>query len=210
MGTVRLNGTDATRELLLFSATTTPLSDAGAERVTVPVAVAPPFTCVGDTLKLCSCPAVCGLMVNVAVAEPTRPSVAVMVTVCAAVTENVSIVKVAVDWPAAMSTVPGVDAKEVGLDVSAMFTPAVGATVPSVTVPVTLVPPVTEVGVSVSCRGGATVTCWVRVVVPNAAERVTVCGLVTAVVGMVTFAVLPFAGTVTEAGGWTTVSLLVS
>jgi hypothetical protein len=58
--------------------------------------------------------------------------------------------------------------------------------------------------------GGATVTCWVSVVVPKVAERVTVCGLVTAVVGKVTFAVLLFAGTFTEAGAWTTVSLLAS
>jgi hypothetical protein len=133
-----------------------------------------------------------------------------MVTVCAAVTAKVVMVNVAVDWPAGIFTVPGVDAKEVPLEVTAMFAPVVGATAPSVTVPVTLAPPVTETGFSVSCMGGATVTCWVRVVLPKVAERVTVCGLVTAVVGMVTFAVLLFAGTVTEAGGWTTVSLLVS
>jgi len=53
-GTVRVNGTDATRELLLFSATTTPPNGAGPERVTVPVAVSPPFTCVGDTARLCN------------------------------------------------------------------------------------------------------------------------------------------------------------
>ena len=150
------------------------------------------------------------MTVNVAVAEPTAPSVAVMVTVCAAVTVNVVMVKVAVDWPEAIFTRPGVDAKEVPLDVSAMLAPVVGATAPSTIVPVTLVPPVTDVGLSVSCMGGATVTCWVRVVLPKVAERVTVCELVTALVGMVTFAVLLFAGTFIEAGGWTTVSLLAS
>lgn len=53
-GTVKLNGTDATRELLLFSATTDPPNPAGPERVTVPVAVAPPLTWVGDMLTLCN------------------------------------------------------------------------------------------------------------------------------------------------------------
>lgn len=150
------------------------------------------------------------MTVNVAVAEPTPPSVAVMVTVCAAVTVKVAMVNVAVVWPEEIFTVPGVDAKEVPLDVSAMLAPVVGATAPSVTVPATLVPPVTDVGFSVSCMGGATVTCRVRVVVLKVAERVTVCEPVTALVGMVTFAVLLFAGTFTEAGGWTTVSLLAS
>jgi len=84
------------------------------------------------------------------VAEPTGPSVAVMVTVCAAVTVKVVIVKVAVAWPEAIFTVPGVDAKEVPLDVTAMFAPVMGAAVPRVMVPVTLVPPVTDVGFSVS------------------------------------------------------------
>ena len=150
------------------------------------------------------------MTVNVAVAEPTPPAVAVMVTVCAAVTVKVVMLNVAVVWPEEIFTIPGVDAMAVPLDVTEMFAPVVGAAAASVMVPVTLVPPVTDVGLRVSCMGGATVTCWVRVVLPKVAERVTVCGLVTAVVGMVTFAVLLFAGTVTEAGGWTTVSLLVS
>ena len=53
-GTVTVNGTDATRELPLFSATTTPPNPAGPERAIVPVTVPPPLTCVGDTVRLCS------------------------------------------------------------------------------------------------------------------------------------------------------------
>ena len=53
-GTVIVGGTAATRMLLLFSATTCPSNPAGPESVTVPVAVAPPVTCVGDTATLCN------------------------------------------------------------------------------------------------------------------------------------------------------------
>ena len=71
-GTVTTTGTDATRTLLDFRATAT-LVCAGPDKVTVPVALLPPLTCVGDTETLCSTPAACGLTVNVAVAEPAVP-----------------------------------------------------------------------------------------------------------------------------------------
>src|SRR5580692_6213644 len=88
-GTVTVLGTLATRLLLVFSATTCPPNCAGPDRVTVPVALAPPVTCVGDTVTLSNCPVVTGFTVRVAVPDPTVPSVAVIVTVRTAVTANV-------------------------------------------------------------------------------------------------------------------------
>ena len=124
-----------------------------------------------------------------------------MVTVCAVVTLKVVMVNVADDCPEGMFTTPGVDATPVALDATATFRPLAGATVASVMVPVTLVPPVTDVGLTVSWIGGATFTCWVKLVVPRVAVRATVWTDVTAVVGMVTLAVALLALTVTEAGG---------
>src|SRR5580658_5415785 len=98
-GTVTVNGT-AADTLLLFSATTNPPNPAALDSVIVALALPPGSTSVGEIVRLCSAPGVCGFTVNVAVADPTVPSVTVMVTVCAAVTENVVMVKPAENWPA--------------------------------------------------------------------------------------------------------------
>src|ERR1017187_9892974 len=187
--TVTVNGTEATRTVLDFRTTTCPPANAGPDSVTVPVALAPPLTCVGDTVTLCNCPTVCGFTVNVAFCEPTASYVAVMVTVRAAVTAEVVMVNVAVVWPEGTLTEPCACAMELALDVTVMVAPEVGAALPSVTVAVTLVPPITELSASVSCSGGTTVTCRVCEL-PSVAVRLTVWTAVTAPVGIVKFAVL--------------------
>ena len=67
-------------------------------------------------------------------------------------------VNVAVVWPEGTLTAPCTCATVVALDVTVMLAPDAGAALPSVTVAVTLVPPVTELLASVSSSGGATVT----------------------------------------------------
>ena len=135
---------------------------------------------------------------------------AVMVRVRADVTAYVAIVKVAVVCPEGIFTMPGVDAKEVPLEVTVTLTPVTGAGLPSVMVPCKLAPPVTAVGSRVSCTGGTTETCWVMVLLPGVAVRVADCGVVTVDVGIVKFAVALFTWMVTEAGGLSTVLLLVT
>ena len=121
--TVTVVGTVARNALLDFSCTTCPPNCAGPDSVTVPLALLPPATVVGDTVTLCNWPAACGFTVRLAVADPAVPSVAVIVTVCAALTVKVVMVKVALAWPKGMFTVPGVDAKAVPLDVTLRLTP---------------------------------------------------------------------------------------
>ena len=207
-GTVTVVGTAATRMSLVFSWTTCPPACAGPESVIVPVAFVPPVTCAGATVTLCSCPTPCGFTVNVALCEPTPPYITVMVTVRTAVTVKVAIVNVAVVSPDAMITVPGACAIELALELTVISAPEIGAAVPSVTVAVTLVPPVTELLESVSWIAGTTDTCMASVVLPSVAVRLAVWTVVTSEVGIGKVVVLLLTWTVTEAGGCTAASSL--
>jgi hypothetical protein len=92
-----------------------------------------------------------------------------MVTVRLAATALVVIVKVAIFWPAGM--VSGETWADVlSLDTTLIVAPPIGAGFPSVTVPLTLLPPAMELALSVSCMGGSTESAtefvvWLRVAV---------------------------------------------
>lgn len=88
--------------------------------------------------------------------------------------------------------------------------PPVGATDPSVTVPVELAPPATLVGdiATAETDGGVTVTIAVRELLLAVAVIVELVELDTGVVVAVNVAVVLPAGTVTEAGTTTAVALL--
>jgi len=140
--TVTDDGTDAF-ELLDVRLTTFPPLAAAPLRVTVPVADVPPTTAVGDTVTLVRA---AGLTVNVAVFDVPF-SVAVIVGLLVAATASVVMVKVAVLDPPATATEPGTDAFAL-LDVRDTVDPPEGAGPLRVTVPVALVPPMTDVGVT--------------------------------------------------------------
>lgn len=143
-GIVTDAGTRARVALLLRRVTVVAVA-AARLRVTVPVDETPPRTDAGFKVKALN---VAGavLMVNVAVLV-TDPAVAVTVAVVAAFTEVVVTVKVAVDAPAATVTVAGTAAAALLL-AKLTTIPPVGAGEPSVTVPVTFVPPLTAVGLT--------------------------------------------------------------
>jgi|GEM_PF-1501716 len=137
--TVTLEGTVADAELL-ETERVEPAAGAGPLRVTVPVEDVPPVTLVGEraTDDRSS-----GVTVRVAVLLPLR--VAVIVAVAVEETAMVVMVKVAVVAPCATVTLEGtVAAALLLLRVTAL--PPEGAAVEMVTVPVELVPAITEVG----------------------------------------------------------------
>ena len=138
--TVTLAGTVAAA-LLLDMLTASPPVGAALPRVTVPVEEVPPATAVGftDTDETAG-----GFTVNAAVCVPPL-NVAEMVADAALATAVVVMVKVAVVAPAATVTLAGTDAAALLLE-RVTLRPPVGAALPSVTVPVDEVPPVTEVG----------------------------------------------------------------
>ena len=115
----------------------------------------PPTTSEGDRVTDLTCGA---LTVSVAVIW-TVPSVAPIVACAVVETAFVVMEKVAEDWPADTETEAGTVAAAL-FDVSMTASPPVGAAPVSLTVPVELVPPVTDVGLRVneeSC-GGFTVS----------------------------------------------------
>jgi hypothetical protein len=94
-GTVTLDGTVATRVLLLERLTFAPPEGAAPVSVTVPVELFPPLTLVGFNVSVESVTLpLAGLMVSEACCE-LLPSVAVMVAVVAVVTEVVVTLNVA-------------------------------------------------------------------------------------------------------------------
>lgn len=131
--------------MLDLSATTSPPVGATPFRVTVPVEGVPPTTEIGDRETLLRVGAV---MARLAVAE-VDPRVAVIVADVAAETAAVVTVNVAVVAPAATVTEVGTVALAL-LDLSDTTVPPVGATADSVTVPVLVAPPATEVGFTVT------------------------------------------------------------
>jgi hypothetical protein len=194
--TATLAGTCAAAVLLLVRVTTAPLAGAGVLNVTVAVEVFPPVTEVGLRVTELSTAA---LTVSVAVfATPRFPEI---VTEVLLATGLVVIVNVAVVAFAATVTVAGTCAAAVLLLDRVTAAPPAGADPVRVTVPVEVVPPVTEVGLRVTVLSAAAVTVRAAVfVTPRFPEIVTEALLATGLVVMVNVAVVAFAATVTLAG----------
>jgi hypothetical protein len=130
--------------LLLERLAENPAEGAGLARVTVPVEATPPATLVGLTATV---EMVGAEIARVAVEVPLR--VAVMVALTLVATATVVTVKVAVLEPDATVTLLGTVA-EAELLLRATDFPPEGALVEMVTVPVEVVPPLTDVGESVT------------------------------------------------------------
>jgi len=142
-----------------------------------------------------------GFTASVADADCVGDKVAVILTVRLTVTKIVVMVNVAEFCPDGMFTENGAWAM-VGLsDCKLTFTPASGAGLPMVTVPLTLFPPITELLVKVTCRAGATMSCAVSLILPRVAVRLAVSAAVTTEVGIEKVVELLLKGTVTLAGG---------
>lgn len=154
-GTVTVAGTVAAEVLLLESVTTRPADGATDPRVTVPVELFPPTTVLG---LIVSDDRTGGLTVRVAVLA--TPNVAVMVTLVVFATPLLVTVKDAVVAPARTVTLAGTCAAAVLPLLSVTTDPPVGAAAFRVTVPVELLPPVTEVGLkdTADTEGGLTVS----------------------------------------------------
>jgi len=195
-GTVTLAGIVAD-PLLEDSVTSAPPVPAAPFSVTVPVAVFPPTTVVGDTVRLVRAGAETVKMAVLLI--PAREPVMVAETV--ELTEVVETENVADVAPAATVTEPGTVALE-ELDVSVTTDPPGPAAPVSVTVPVELAPPRTEVGLSdklvIAAGVIVRVALWLAPFsVPLIAAGVE---LDTADVEIVKVVVVLPAGTVTEAG----------
>jgi mannose/fructose-specific phosphotransferase system component IIA len=146
--------------LLLERETAAPPVGAAALKVRVPVTDVPPVTLAGFTLTDDRATLVAGVIVSAAVLL-TPLQVAVRVAETEDVTELVATVNVAVVLPAATVTVAGTVAEALLL-ASETKIPPVGAAAPTVTVPVTEVPPVTLVGLTL-IEESATVAAGVMV-----------------------------------------------
>jgi len=187
---------------LLCTVTTVPPAGAAPVSVTVAVASAPPTTRVGLMVKLDRVPDPAGFTVRDAEADCVELGrLAVTVMVRLTVTTIVVTVNVADVCPAGILSEIGTWAM-VGLsDRRLIVIPVIGAGSPTVTVPLTVPPPVTALDVKATWRTGAMVSWAVLLVLPNVAVRVAVCETDTAVVGMENVVELAENGTVTLAGG---------
>jgi len=177
--------------------TVTPPVGAGPARVTVPVDEEPPRTAVGDRARLTK---VSGLIDKVAVCE-AAPLVAVIVADVDVVTLVVLTVNVAVVAPAATTTVAGTVAFEL-LDERLTVVPLGPACPLNVTVPVDVLPPITDVGERArpDSPAGLTVKGAVSVVPFKVAEIVAVTVLATPLVFTVKVTVVWPLNTVAEFG----------
>ena len=177
--------------------TTVPPVGAAPLSVTVPVEEVPPWTDVGATVTLVRA---AGLMVSVAFCE-TPPCVPVMVAKTALPTAEVLMTKVAEVAPAGTVTLPCTVAL-VLLQVRDTPTPPTAAGPDKVTVPVDLLPPVTELGdtVRLNRAGVAIVNVAVWVWLLSTAEMVAVFVLWSGVVLIVNVPVEAPLATVTELG----------
>jgi len=164
---------------------------------TVPVAPFPPTTEVGETVN----PESNGVKtVSVAVCVEL-PKVAVMVAVAVEVTEEVVTVNVPVVLPAGTVTVPGTTALEL-FEPKPTETPAPGAGPFKVTVPVEVIPPVTDLGESPRLMSAAGVMLRVAVCVlePRVPVTVAITAVVTPEVVIENVTELAPDGIVTDAG----------
>ena len=181
---------------MLVSETTAPLGGAAPFSVRVAVEGVPPVTVLGFKVS-----DVRPATVTVSVVVLVVPYTAVMVTDVDDATPRVVMVNVALLEPAGIATFAGTWAAAVLLLCKVTETPPVGAAPVSVTVPVELLPPTTDVGVLVSVDnvGALTVSVVVRVT-PYVPEIVTEVFAVTGVVVMVKVADRAPAAIVTLAG----------
>jgi len=151
--------------LLLCKVTATPPVGAAPFSVTVPVELLPPTTDVGVLVNVDNV----GAFTDNVVVRVT-PNVPETVTEVFTATGVVLIVKVADRAPAAIVTLAGTCAADVLLLLNVTAAPPVGAAPLSVTVPVELLPPTTEVGDRVTEDKAAAVTVSVAfVLVPRVA-----------------------------------------
>jgi len=192
--------------LLLFSLTTIPPFGAVPSRATVAVDVVPPTRVAGSSVIEAM---YAGLIVSDA-AWVTVPTVATMIAVVGFVTTAVCTVKVAVDAPPGILTVPGMPAALLLFD-NVAVKPLGGATPLNVNVPVEDAPPPTTDGFRVIDINSAGLTvrnavwgdCPLRVAVTTAYA-----GAVTGIVGIWKVTVDWPAGIVTAPGGITALLLL--
>jgi len=192
--------------LLLDSVTAVPTLAAGPERVTVPVEEVSPTTVVGLRASAVTVGAV---IVSVAVLEaPLR--LAVIVDVVFEVTAIVFTVNVPVVAPPAIVIELGTVA-EVELLVRVIERPVAGAAEPMVTVPVEGVPPITDVGLTVSDErvGAVIVSVALAEVLFAVAVMLAVEFVATGVVLTVNVAVVAPPATVTVAGTVAELELLL-
>ena len=193
---VALDGTCAAVVLVLLKENNAPPGGAAPLSVRVPVEDAPPVTLLG--LKVSDMKAAVD---TVSVVVLVAPYTAVIVTDVEDATPLVVIGNVALRNPAAMVTLAGTCATEALLLCRVTTTPAVGAAPFSVTVPVTLFPPTTEVGVLVTEESvGALIVSVVVLLTPYVPVIVAVVLTATGVVVMVKVAVRAPAATVTLVG----------
>jgi hypothetical protein len=201
---VTLEGTRATKELLLERATTAPPLGAGPFSVTVALDEFPPVTVDGLSVKEVSAG---GSIVSEAVCVVPAYT-ALIVTEVAVPTALVLTVKMAFVAPGGTVTVDGTVATPVLLLERTTTAPPLGAGPFSVTVALDELPPVTVAGLSVSDvgAGGVTVSEAVCVVPAYTAVIVTEVAVLTALVFTVKMAFVAPAWTVTVDG---TVATLV-
>ncbi len=206
--TVTDEGIELTPELPLVTVRVTEMFEtAGAVRVTVPVLVAPAITEVGENFSELG---TFGVAVKVLVTVvPLRA--ADILTVVETLTAFVTTLNVAVELPAGTVTDAGIDATaEAPLTTvrGTAVSEIVGA--PSVSVPVVVSPPTSDVGLNVRVLGISWVSVRTAVILdpPKEAVRFAVVLVDTPLVVTVAGALVPPAGTVTV-GGTTAKELLL-
>jgi hypothetical protein len=177
--------------------TLSPLEGAGPLRVTVPVELLPPTTEVGEIAMLCSAEGVTASIVVFV----TEPKTAVMVAVVVVATDEVVIVKVAVEPPAATFTEVGTVTLVVLDDKLTLVAPGPAGPV-RVTVPVEVFPPTRVLGDTVRPDSCAAVIASVAdfVVLPCEPVILTVVYAPTAEVPILNVTDVAPANTVTLAG----------
>ena len=194
--TTMLEGSEAL-ELLDVRSTIIPPVGETPFSVTVPVAEVPPVTDAGEILTVNNAG---GVTVSVVVTEVDAIAAVTVAETLVAV-GLVVIVKFPVIAPAATVTDAGVTALAL-LELRLTTDPPVGAGPLSVTVPVELLPPTTEVGATETeaGTGGTTVTIALTVEACELAVMVTLVEAATGEVLIVKVPVVPPAGTVILAG----------